>query len=322
MVPRFECFFPCFLLFSPSSTSSASSTSASASDFSFRKAEPAPGELGSGAALSGGARIAPPSSETARTTQAATSGRAHARSGCRPLVGHHSQMTGARCGLSAGRQVCGEPRTCMATAPGTLPASNWHALEHALQLEQRFLHLQAAGVAAEAAVAAQHPVAGDDERDRVGASRPVPAARTARSLPAPRPARCSCGSARRGSRAIARWTRPRKPWLSCQSMRQVELLAACRRSRGRARGAPRRAARVPRARAVRSARPVPRASRRRPRPAGRGAPGRAVCGEQQRAEGRVGGRVGDVEQALGGGPLGRLGFRCGVLLMPSPFAVV
>lgn len=36
-----------------------------------------------------------------------------------------------------------------------------------LQIEQAPLHLQAAGVTAEAAVAAEHAVAGDDERDRV-----------------------------------------------------------------------------------------------------------------------------------------------------------
>ena len=40
--------------------------------------------------------------------------------------------------------------------------------------QQRLLHLQAAPVAAEAAVAAQDPVAGDDERDRVATRRPSP----------------------------------------------------------------------------------------------------------------------------------------------------
>ena len=42
--------------------------------------------------------------------------------------------------------------------------------KHALQLEQRLLHRQPAAVAAEGAAGAQHAVAGDDDRDRVGAA--------------------------------------------------------------------------------------------------------------------------------------------------------
>src|SRR3984957_11949606 len=46
------------------------------------------------------------------------------------------------------------------------PQGDW---SRALEAEQRFLAFQAAAVAGEAAVAADHPVARHDDRDRVGA---------------------------------------------------------------------------------------------------------------------------------------------------------
>ena len=75
-------------------------------------------------------------------------------------------------------------------------------LEDALELQQRFLHRQAAAVAAEGAAAAQDAVAGDDDRDRVGAAGGAGGAHRALVAGAASPSRCSCGSGRRG---CGRW---------------------------------------------------------------------------------------------------------------------
>ena len=87
------------------------------------------------------------------------------------------------------------------------------SIEHALDPQQQLLALQAAGVAAEPAAGAQHPVAGHDDRDRVGAQRVAGGARRPPAMPARAATSRRWRSRRTGSRALACSTRrPKAPW--------------------------------------------------------------------------------------------------------------
>ena len=172
--------------------------------------------------------------------------------------------------------------------------------ELALDLEQRLLHRQAAAVAAEAAAAAQHPVAGDDERDRVAAAGGAGGADRARVAGLGGDLAVAAGLAV-GDRRDPPRTRWRKPWLSCQSSGRSNSRGGPRSS-GRARAAPRRAV----GRLQDPRRDPPASSSSSASSSWFGSephqPPRRLR-QQQRPEGRVGARVGDVEQALGGGAL-------------------
>ena len=122
-------------------------------------------------------------------------------------------------------------------------------------------------------------------------------------------------------RAIARSTRRRKSLLSRQSSGRSKSVQ------------PALEVEVELAAGLVELRPAPRAPAARPASArssssssaswfGQADPDQAARGrgEQQRAEGRVGGRVGDVEQSLVGGALGEALLQL-VLFMPAPFSV-
>ena len=176
-------------------------------------------------------------------------------------------------------------------------------VQHALELQQRLLHRQAAAVAAERAAGAQDAVAGDDERDRVAAAGGAGGADRALVAGAASPSRCSCGSGRRGcgrspaapaggSRSLSRQSSGRSKSVELALEVEVEL-AARLVELGRAPRAPAGRPASARSTSSSSASWFGRPTRTRPRRRLR---------QQQRAEGRVGGRVGDVEQALLGGP--------------------
>ena len=139
----------------------------------------------------------------------------------------------------------------------------------------RSLHLQAARVAAEAAVAAQDPVAGDDERDRVARAGRAGGADGALVAGAAGEVGVGAGLAV-GDRGDPLAGAEEEAVAELPVDRQLEGRGGGRRSSRRARAAPRRGGRGPRGPAARSARPGRPASPRRPRPAGRGGPGRAA----------------------------------------------
>ena len=96
----------------------------------------------------------------------------------------------------------------------------------ALHGQQQLLSLHAARVAAKTAARVQHPVAGHDDRDRVGAKRVARRARPARAAGRRRNLACSWTPRRTGS---ARWRAARgapNPWVSRQS---IGTSNSCRR---------------------------------------------------------------------------------------------
>ena len=165
------------------------------------------------------------------------------------------------------------------------------------RVEQRPLGGGAAGVPAERAVGADHPVARHHDRQRVGARTPYPTARTARGLPA---AAATCGvalgvpvadlrqvpqHARRGSRDDSR----RSSGTSNARRRPGEVLVELARHRRRAG----RARRAPAGSPGRPASPARRRGPRRRRPPAPGParwrraagcrPGCRGCGRRRRA---------------------------------------
>ncbi len=85
------------------------------------------------------------------------------------------------------------------------------SLQDALELEQLALDVEAATVATERAAAAEDAVAGDDDRDRVGAERGAgrserPRAAGAESSMVPIAAAAAAGGGRTGSRPVSPWT--------------------------------------------------------------------------------------------------------------------
>ena len=193
-------------------------------------------------------------------------------------------------------------------------------VQAALDAQQGPLHRQAAAVAAEPAAGAQHAVAGDDDRDRVGAAGGAGGAHRALVAGAAwRPA-CSCGSGRRG---CGRRRAGRGGGSPCSGASRAagRSRAAGPRSRGRARGGPRRS------------RPGASSTRGETRLgqvleqlvgvlAGQAEPDQAARrgGEQQLAEGRVGASC----RRRRAGPRrrrGRRGGSVGESVMPAPFSV-
>ena len=162
------------------------------------------------------------------------------------------------------------------------------------------LHVEPAAVAAEIAAGAKHPVAGDDDRDRVASHRVAGGADGRAGCRRPRRARSTCAPARTG------WQR-RPPAPAAGTRARAASRSASRTPSGgpgstrRARGGRRPAAPAPRAPAARRGRPAPASTPSSDSDANdsRTSPRR---GRDQRAA-RTGAstvRIGDVQQSLVG----------------------